>query len=134
MKKVLDSIDIEITDLGRPLTQNTQRHLSGYQYRDKTRQWRQAAAKLWAEANPENLRLSGCTITATPTYLNRQNLPDTANTYPSVKAAIDGAIDAGILKDDNAKYVQTIIQHAPKPNAKTVGLRITITGYKNENT
>ena len=130
MKKVLDSIEIEITGLDRPLTQNIQHRLSRYQYREKTRQWRNAAAKLWAEANTEDLRLCGCTITATPRYVNRQNTPDTANTYPSVKAAIDGAIDAGILKDDNAKYVETIIQHAPKTNAKTVGLRIRITGYR----
>ena len=130
MKKVLDTIEIEITGLGRPLTQNTQRHLSRYQYRDKTRQWRNAAAKLWAAANPKDLRLSGCTITATPTYMNKQNLPDTANTYPSVKAAIDGAIDAGILKDDDAKYVQTIVQHAPKSTGKEVSLHMRITGYR----
>lgn len=30
---------------------------------------------------------------------------DTANLYPSWKFALDGAVSAGVLKDDNDKYV-----------------------------
>jgi crossover junction endodeoxyribonuclease RusA len=30
---------------------------------------------------------------------------DVSNLFPSVKAAVDGIVDAGVLKDDNDKYV-----------------------------
>jgi len=30
---------------------------------------------------------------------------DTANLYPSFKAILDGLVDAGVIKDDNDKYV-----------------------------
>jgi crossover junction endodeoxyribonuclease RusA len=30
---------------------------------------------------------------------------DSANIYPSFKACLDGIVDAGVLKDDNDKYV-----------------------------
>lgn len=40
-------------------------------------------------------------------------LPDTGNNYPSVKAAIDGLRDAGVLVDDTSEYVLSILLHAP---------------------
>lgn len=33
---------------------------------------------------------------------------DVANLYPSFKAAIDGATSAGVLPDDNDKYVKSV--------------------------
>lgn len=30
---------------------------------------------------------------------------DVSNLFPSVKAAVDGIVDAGVIKDDNDKYV-----------------------------
>jgi crossover junction endodeoxyribonuclease RusA len=30
---------------------------------------------------------------------------DVSNLFPSVKAAVDGLVDAGVIKDDNDKYV-----------------------------
>jgi crossover junction endodeoxyribonuclease RusA len=34
---------------------------------------------------------------------------DTANMYPSFKAALDGIVDAGVIHDDNDKYVTEFI-------------------------
>lgn len=33
---------------------------------------------------------------------------DTANLYPSFKSALDGIVDAGVLHDDNDKYVTSL--------------------------
>lgn len=33
---------------------------------------------------------------------------DVSNLFPSVKAAVDGLVDAGILKDDNDRYVVSL--------------------------
>lgn len=33
---------------------------------------------------------------------------DTANLYPSFKAAIDGFVDSGVLKDDSDRYVTSL--------------------------
>jgi Holliday junction resolvase RusA-like endonuclease len=33
---------------------------------------------------------------------------DTANIYPSVKSVIDGVVDAGVIPDDNDKYVLSV--------------------------
>jgi crossover junction endodeoxyribonuclease RusA len=30
---------------------------------------------------------------------------DTTNLFPSIKAAMDGIVDAGVLKDDSDKYI-----------------------------
>lgn len=33
---------------------------------------------------------------------------DVSNLFPSVKAAVDGLVDAGVLKDDNDRYVKSL--------------------------
>jgi len=33
---------------------------------------------------------------------------DTSNIFPTIKAAVDGIVDAGVLKDDSDKYVLSV--------------------------
>lgn len=33
---------------------------------------------------------------------------DTSNIFPTIKAAVDGIVDAGVLKDDSDKYVISV--------------------------
>lgn len=33
---------------------------------------------------------------------------DVSNLFPSVKAAVDGLVDAGVLQDDNDRYVKSL--------------------------
>lgn len=43
---------------------------------------------------------------------------DPPNSYPSVKAAIDGLVDAGIFPDDNSDYVSLGFDRDPVKSAK----------------
>lgn len=41
-------------------------------------------------------------------YAANNRRRDTANLYPSFKAAIDGLVDSGVLKDDSDRYVASL--------------------------
>lgn len=53
-------------------------------------------------------------------------IADPGSHFPSAKAAIDGIVDAGVIPDDNGKYIQKISFWSPQPN-ESVGLRVVIT-------
>ena len=65
-------------------------------------------------------------IEATPLQKNRRWEADVAACYPTVKAAIDGLVDAGVLGGDSPAHVRKIIFNAPQ-TATTEGLRLKIT-------
>lgn len=44
----------------------------------------------------------------------RGKLPDVGSCYPSVKAAVDGLVDAGVLPDDTPAYLTALVFHAPE--------------------
>jgi crossover junction endodeoxyribonuclease RusA len=48
-------------------------------------------------------------IEATPVGVRH----DVGNTYPTVKACVDGTVDAGVLRDDRAEFVRKLTMHAP---------------------
>lgn len=43
-----------------------------------------------------------------------KRMPDTGNAFPAAKAAIDGLVDAGVLPDDNGRYVHALTFLAPQ--------------------
>jgi crossover junction endodeoxyribonuclease RusA len=51
---------------------------------------------------------------------------DVGACYPAAKAAIDGLVDAGVIEDDNDRYITKICFYAAV-NSKHNGLRIVIT-------
>lgn len=55
-------------------------------------------------------------------YQSRNILQDPGNAYPSIKAAIDGIRDAGLLADDTGAHIAGIMLLAPLrgPDALTI--------------
>ena len=51
---------------------------------------------------------------------------DVGACYPAVKAAIDGIVDAGVIKDDNPEYLSSITFHAVQVCGRD-GLRLVVT-------
>jgi hypothetical protein len=54
-------------------------------------------------------------------------LQDTGSCFPSVKAAVDGLVDIGVIPDDSPQFVHSLHFTAPK-RAKESMIRLTLTG------
>lgn len=67
-----------------------------------TRQWRKAAWAYAVQAKTPALTSAGFVITFTHPTLRRR---DASNLHPTVKAIIDGLVDAGVLPDDDDAHV-----------------------------
>jgi crossover junction endodeoxyribonuclease RusA len=74
-------------------------------------EWRQAFKILAREAGIPSL--DRIAVTAMPMRANRRSRPDVAACFPAVKAAIDGLVDAGVVKDDTPDHVTEIRFTAP---------------------
>lgn len=103
----------QLTHHARPWTLNTERRGgTGHHGRAKlTREWREAFRVLaLAEHIPP---LTTLQVHAHPFYRTARSLPDTAACVGSVKAAIDGLVDAGVIPEDGPTVVRTVTFHAP---------------------
>lgn len=89
----------------RPLTTNAERSGNRWGRAAHTREWRDAFA--WIAKRERVPRMRWINVTVQP-YQKRGRLQDTAACNPSVKAAIDGLVDAGIIPDDSGEYVRQI--------------------------
>ena len=58
---------------------------------------------------------------------DRRRRSDVGNVYPAAKAAIDGLVDAGVIPDDNDRYVEAIT-FRPSLILGHAGLRLLVTG------
>lgn len=76
-----------------------------------TKQWRHSAG--WAAKAARIPTLAVVIIEAQP-FQSKGILADAGNHLPSVKAAIDGLVDVGVLHDDDPAHVVALILHAPK--------------------
>jgi len=54
-------------------------------------------------------------------------LQDTGSCFPSVKAAVDGLVDIGVLIDDSPKYVHSLCFTAPTRSKENM-IRLTLVG------
>jgi len=95
----------ELTYENRPLTTNAERRGNRWGRADHVKHWRDTFA--WLAKAERIPRMAWLDITAQPTQA-RGRLQDTAACNPSVKAAIDGLVDAGIVPDDTGTYVRKI--------------------------
>lgn len=104
------------------LTSNGRYHWAA---RAKRTRWIRQAAKLAAR---DTQRHRQAHITAYVAY-PRQNKADPGNAYPTLKAAIDGVIDAGILPDDDHKHLPalTIRRDPPTGRAGVYRIRLVLT-------
>jgi hypothetical protein len=89
----------------KPITTNGERAGNRWVRADSTKQWRMLGA-LYAvrQRIPQAEWLSVVVIP----HQQKGRLQDVAACNPSVKAVIDGIVDAGVIPDDSGKYVREI--------------------------
>ena len=89
----------------RPMTTNAERSGNRWGRAEHTREWREAFA--WITRQERVPRMRWINVTVQP-FQKRGRLQDTAACNPSVKAAIDGIVDAGVIPDDTGEHVRMI--------------------------
>ena len=89
----------------RPLTTNAERSGNRWGRASHVKEWREAYA--WLARRQRIPRMEWINVTAQP-FQKRGRLQDTAACNPSVKAAIDGLVDAGVVPDDTGDFVREI--------------------------
>jgi hypothetical protein len=100
-----------LTCAGKMWTTNGERTFHRHKRSELTRFWREAFRYLAVNTNVPNL--GRVRIVARPIqHLGR--LGDAAGHIPVVKAAVDGLRDAGVLEDDDGRFVVSIECLAPK--------------------
>ena len=109
----------------RPWTSNTERRWHHMERAAKVKDQRQAFG--WLAKKAHHIpQLQAITVRATPLAKDRRWRQDVGGCFPAVKAAIDGLVDVGILKDDNPDYVKSLTFY-PAEIGNVDGLRLTIT-------
>ena len=108
----------------RPFTPNEDRNAQHWGRRASlTKHWREAFAALAREA--EIPRCDRIMVAAIHERRNRASMPDIGGCYPTVKAAIDGLVDAGVIPDDGPAYLTRLIFLAPQVSGRD-GLRLVV--------
>ena len=87
------------------MTTNAERKGNRWGRAEHVKEWREAFA--WIAKKERVPRMKWMNVTAQP-FQKRGKLQDTAACNPSVKAAIDGLVDAGVVPDDTGDYVRMI--------------------------
>lgn len=90
----------------------------------QTKAWRKIA---WAKAKQAGIpTLAAATITGR-IYKNRAGRYDPHNLYPTLKAIVDGLVDAGVLEDDDYTRLEVHLAHGGIRRGQDPHLEITIT-------
>ena len=89
----------------KPLTTNKERAGNRWERASHVKEWREAFA--WLAKKERIPPMRWINVTAQP-FQKRGRLQDTAACNPSVKAAIDGIVDAGVVPDDTGDFVRQI--------------------------
>ncbi len=95
----------------RPFTTNAERTWHHYKRASVVKEWREAYFYLAKEAKIPSLLTAE--IIVTPYMQGKGRQQDVAACYPAAKAAIDGIVDAGVMPDDSALYLKSILFRAP---------------------
>jgi|TARA_R110000824_G_scaffold237554_1_gene426347 crossover junction endodeoxyribonuclease RusA len=88
----------------KPWTTNAERSWHFQKRAKRVKQTREAFYEL-AQDVP---LLKAVTVAAIPIARDKRGLQDVAACYPAVKAAIDGLVDAGVIEDDDQRFVTAI--------------------------
>jgi len=111
----------------RPWTTNAERKGNRWERAELVKVWRSAFQIL---AKSERIPpMTWMSVTVEP-HQKGGRLQDVGACHPSVKAAIDGIVDAGILPDDSSQYLRSLI-YLPPVNDKN-SLVLYIRGAKKE--
>ena len=89
----------------KPLTTNAERKGNRWGRAEHVKEWREAFA--WIARKHRVPRMRWISVIVQPAQ-KRGRLQDTAACNPSVKAAIDGLVDAGVIPDDSGEFVRDI--------------------------
>lgn len=95
----------------RPTLLNQERAGGKWSSVAATREWREAFHLLALEAKVPKLQQA--TVEVRHTKAGKGKVPDVCACVPSVKAAVDGMVDAGVLPDDTPKHLLAVTFHAP---------------------
>lgn len=90
---------------------NAYRRLHHYARADYDAVWRQVFGMLARHARVPKLERIVVTVEQT---CRRPPLPDPGATYPTVKAAIDGLVDARVISDDTGAQIAAVVFVAPE--------------------
>jgi len=102
---------------------NKERAASRWERAALTKQWRHVA---WAIARSKQVPpFTVPVIIVAQPFQSRGKLADAGNHLPSVKAAVDGLVDAGVLAGDDPRYVAALMLLAPIRG--TDGLIVSVT-------
>ena len=107
----------------RPLTLNKERNLHHMERAGIVKDYRQAFG--WLAKVEKIPALPAIKVYATPLAKDRRWKQDVGACFPSVKAAIDGLVDAGVLPDDNPDFVRALT-FFPAEIGDVDGLRLVI--------
>ena len=107
-------IKIMVDTLGRPFSVNASLRENWRATHAKTKQWREHSYYLWKKAltgEQEGLWPASrpARVIVTPVYKKRNHIQDVAGCALAAKAVVDGAVDAGVLTDDNPQYLSEIV-------------------------
>lgn len=118
-----DRLEWSVFDPVRPWTANTERRWHHMKRAGEVKATRERF--YWLAKAAAIPHLTQVTITATPYSRDRRWRPDVAACYPTVKAAIDGLVDARVIPDDTDQYLTAVTFHPVKVTGKD-GLHLTI--------
>lgn len=100
-----------LTYHARPMSLNVERAGNRFQRAPLVKEWRDAYRLLALDSKVPPLQWVH--VEARPQYRTARSLPDTAACVGSVKAAVDGLVDAGVLPDDGPGLVRRVTFEAP---------------------
>jgi len=113
---------------GKLWTLNSERSEHHMVHRRRTKAWREVAGFTALAAKIP--RLDWCTVHAVP-YQPRGVLADAGSHFPTLKATIDGMVDAGLLEDDSPEFVRAVTMMAPRRDKEEPeGLLVVINGMR----
>ena len=105
----------------RPWTTNAERKGNRWDRANETRHWRTA---FYALALKEKIPpMSWVSITVEPHQKGGRS-QDVGACHPSVKAAIDGIVDAKVIEDDSPKFLRSLIYLPPEKDRNALVLYI----------
>lgn len=96
-----------IDDQGRPHTINAARRASPHKWATLIRETR---LYWWHLATHARIpRLAAVRVVALPLHRDHRSPQDTAACAPAVKAAVDGLVDAGVMRDDGPNHLRAVV-------------------------
>lgn len=106
--EVEEFITVNLSVPMRPWTVNGERKMTPYARAEKVKTWREA----WKVEGVGTPRMGWAHVKVN-VYLRDLRDQDPGAAFPAYKAALDGLVDAGVLPDDDGRYVHSVTFYPP---------------------